>query len=145
MIKNVLVVGTVAILFLSGCATNTGPEYDGTSYRQIKSVMTGVIVSSRGVVVKDSGSGKVVGGLIGAILGSTMGRGVGTTLASLGGGVAGAYTGNEIGKSDANELVVELKTGRKIVVITTNVHLVPGDVVEIIKDGNKVAQVNKLK
>ncbi len=111
--KKIISLLTITILGLSGCATNEGPTYDGNSYAQIKKYDIGVILEDKPVAISDDGSGKFLGTLVGAVLGSTMGKGNGNTLATLGGGIADYYAGNEI-----------------------------GDRVKIIKDGNKVAQVD---
>ncbi len=137
-------IAVVALLTFSGCATNEGPTYDGKSYDQIKRYQIGTITKDRPVVISDDGSGKFFGAIIGAVLGSTIGHGNGSTLAALGGGVAGYYAGNEIGKANGDELTVKLENGEHIVVVVKGKHLKVGDKVKIIKDGNKVAQVDKI-
>ena len=134
----------VSSLVFSGCATNEGPTYDGKSYSQIKKYEIGVVLEDRPVVISDDGNGKFFGALVGAVLGSTVGSGNGRTLATLGGGLAGYYAGNEIGKANGDELTVKLDTGEHIVIIVKGKHFVVGDRVKIIRDGNKVAQVDKL-
>jgi outer membrane lipoprotein SlyB len=143
MKKSIYSLVVVAMLF-GGCATNTGPEYDGNSYNQIKRYDLGTVIESRPVVISDSGSGKFLGALIGAVVGSTMGRASGKTLATLGGGLAGAYVGNEVGKANASELTVELDNGDNIVVIAKGKEIYAGDRVKIIKDGNRVAEVRRV-
>nr|WP_321265718.1 glycine zipper 2TM domain-containing protein [uncultured Sulfurimonas sp.] len=135
----------LSLFLLGGCATNSGPEYNGNSYNQIKRYDIGRVVSQRPVVISDDGSGKFLGAIIGTVLGSTIGRGSGTTLAMLGGGLAGGYAGNEVGKANAEELSVELDNGDMVVVVVKGQeHFDVGDRVKIIKDGNKVAQVDKI-
>jgi outer membrane lipoprotein SlyB len=137
-----IVVG--ASLLISGCATNQGPEYSGKDYNQIKHYEIGTVVGVRPVVVTDSGTGTFLGALIGTVLGSTVGRGSGTTLAMLGGGLAGSYAGSEIAKANASELTVELDSGDNIVVVVKGKHIVTGDRVKIIKDGNRASEVSKI-
>jgi len=141
--KKVLIFISVLIL-LSGCATNNGPEYDGKTYNQIKKYDTGIVIDERPVVISDSGSGKFLGAIIGTVLGSTIGSGDGKTLAMLGGGLVGGYAGNEVAKANADELIVKLDNGKEIVVVVKGKHINVGDKVRIIKDGNKVAQVDKI-
>ncbi len=80
--------------------------------------------------------------LIGAVLGSTVGGGSGSTLAMLGGGVAGHYAGKEVGKANGDELTVKLENAETVIVVVKGKHFKVGDRVKIIKDGNKVAQVD---
>ncbi|DAB29222.1 MAG TPA: hypothetical protein CFH84_10730 [Sulfurimonas sp. UBA12504] len=144
MKKNIYILVVTAALLLSGCATNTGPEYDGSSYNQIKRYDIGVVLESRPVIISDDGSGKFLGALIGAVVGSTMGRASGKTLTTLGGGLAGAYAGNEIGKANASELTVKLENGEHVIVIAKGKEIFAGDRVKIIKDGSRVAQVYRI-
>lgn len=142
--KKLISVSIVALMLLSGCATNKGPEYSGTDYNQVKRYETGVVTEARPVVISDDGSGKFLGAVIGAVLGSTMGRAEGRTLATLGGGLAGGYAGNEIGKANGVELTVELDSGENIVVVAKGNNIVAGDRVKIIKNGSKIEQVYKI-
>lgn len=144
MITKLIYFSLVGMLLFTGCATNNGPEYDGNSYNEIKKVDTGIVIKSRPVTIKDDGSGKFLGAVIGAVLGSTIGSNSGKTLAVLGGGLVGGYAGNEVGKSNALELTVELDDGETIVVVVKHNDIVAGDRVRIIKDGNKASQVDKI-
>jgi outer membrane lipoprotein SlyB len=143
MIKIASIV-VASLLAFSGCATNEGPTYDGNSYSQIKKYEIGIVTQDRPVVISDDGTGKFLGALVGAVLGSTVGGGDGKSLAMLGGGLAGYYAGNEIGKANGDELTVKLDNGNNIVVVVKGKHLEVGDRVKIIRDGNKVAQVDKV-
>lgn len=140
-----LYASVLSLLLLGGCATNKGPEYDGNSYNQIKRVEIGRVIAEKPVVISDSGTGTFLGAVIGTVLGSTIGRGSGTTLAMLGGGLAGGYAGSQVGKANGAELTVELESGEVVVVVVKGIdYIVVGDRVRIIKDGNKVAQVDKI-
>jgi len=134
----------ISLTVFSGCATNQGPEYDGKNYNQIKRYKIGTVLNSRPVVITDDGTGKFFGALIGAVLGSLVGSGDGKTLATLGGGLGGYYAGSEIAKANGEELTVELDNGENIVVVIKGNRFKAGDRVKIIKDGNKVAQVDKI-
>lgn len=142
--KKLISVSIVALMLLSGCATNKGPEYSGNDYNQVKRYETGMVLEARPVIISDAGSGKFLGAIIGAVLGSTMGRAEGRTLATLGGGLAGGYAGNEIGKANGVELTVELDNGEHIVVVAKGNNIVAGDRVKIIKNGSKIEQVYKI-
>ena len=143
--KTISILLTLSILYFSGCATNDGPEYDGKSYSQIKRYQIGIITQERPVVISDDGTGKFFGMIIGAVLGSTLGGGAGSTLTSLGGGVAGYYAGDEVGKANGDELTVKLETGETIVIVVKGKDLKIGDKIKIIKEGNKVAQVDLIQ
>ena len=142
--KKIASIAVVGLLAFGGCATNEGPTYDGNSYDQVKQYEIGTITKDRPVVITDDGSGKFLGAIIGAVLGSTIGSGNGQTLAALGGGLAGYYAGSEIGKANGDELTVQLDNGQHVVVVVKGKHLKVGDKVKIIRDGSKVAQVDKI-
>ncbi|MDQ7045132.1 MAG: hypothetical protein Q9M32_04380 [Sulfurimonas sp.] len=149
MIKKIFLSSSLALLLLSGCSTNNGPEYDGRSYEQIKTSEMGVIVKSRPIVISDTGTGKSTGAVIGSVAGSAAGYNSGNWLVSMGaaviGGLAGAAVGSEVGKADGSELTVELDDGRRIIIVVKRDDLFAGDRVEIIKNGGKVEQVNKVE
>ncbi|EQB40380.1 hypothetical protein M947_00865 [Sulfurimonas hongkongensis] len=141
----VFYMSVLSLFLLVGCATNKGPLYDGSSYKQMKRIEIGRVIKQRPVVISDNGTGTFLGAVVGAVLGSTVGRGSGTTLAMLGGGLAGGYAGKEIGKANGAELTVELESGEMVVVVVKGSDFIAvGDRVKIIKDGNKVAQVDKI-
>ena len=141
IMKKILIASVATILLISGCATNGGPEYSGSSYDTIKTYEIGTVKEVRPVVISDNGMGTFIGAIVGTVLGSTMGGGRGTTLTTLAGGLAGSYVGSEINKANALELSVALDDGRDIVVVVkgTNYHV--GDRVKIVKEGSKVDQV----
>ena len=142
--RKIVLIVSIAMMFLSGCASSDGPEYDGSTYQQIKSYEIGKVEGIRHVVVSDNGTGTFLGALTGAILGSTVGNGNGSTLAALAGGLGGMYVGSQVNKANAQELSVKLENGEHIVVIAKGKGFHVGDKVKIIKDGNKVDQVYKL-
>ena len=143
---SVLAALIIALPMISGCATNKGPEYDGNSYNQIKRFEIGVVIAERPVVIKDDGVGTFIGSITGVILGSFVGGGRASSLGALGGGLAGAYAGSEAGKANAEELTVELNSGEVVVIVVKGEGTYRvGDRVKIIKDGNKVANVERFE
>ena len=131
---------------MSGCAKRGVPEYEGSSYDQVKRFDIGTVVATRPVVVKDDGLGSMIGAITGVVLGSFVGGGRASALGTLGGGLAGAYVGSEVGKANAQELTVELEYGEEVVIVVKGNNIYSaGDRVRIIKDGNKVASVDKLE
>ncbi|MFC2073809.1 glycine zipper 2TM domain-containing protein [Campylobacterota bacterium] len=144
----VMLVTAIMILMpiMSGCATNKGPEYDGSSYDNIKRIQIGRVISERPVVVKDDGLGTFIGAITGVVLGSFVGGGRASSLGALGGGLAGGYAGSEAGKANAQELTVELNDTEVVVIVVKGDNIYKaGDRIKIIKDGNKVASVEKLE
>ena len=148
MKKSIISVTTAALIgvaMVSGCAQTGVPEYEGSSYDQIKRFEVGTVVSTRPVVIKDDGIGTMIGTITGVVLGSFVGGGRASALGTLGGGLAGAYVGSEAGRANAQELVVELEYGDQAVIVVKGVGVhKAGDRIRIIKDGNKVATVEKL-
>jgi len=142
--KNIIALSVVVTLLLVGCADRGVPEYNGANYNVIKRYDVGTVIDERAVVISDDGSGGFFGSLIGAVVGSTIGRGRGSVLATLGGGIIGHYAGKEIEKANAQELTVQLDDGRNVVVVVKGREYRKGDRIKIIKDGNRVAQVERL-
>ncbi len=143
--KKILLASSLAtMLLLSGCATNTGPEYNGNTYQQIKTYEIGTVQSVRPVVISDNGTGTFVGAIVGTVLGSMVGQGRGSVLGTLAGGLGGAYAGSQIAKANASELSVKLDDGRNVVVVVKGKTFLVGDRVKIIKDGNRADQVYRI-
>jgi len=142
--KIIISLSVVSLLLFNGCATNNGPEYSGENYTQIKSYEIGTVIKSRPVVINDVGSGNFIGALVGAVLGSLVGSNKGSVLAMLGGGLGGRYVGSEIAKANGEELTVELDHGEEVVIVLKGNRFLAGDRIKIIRDGNKVAQVDRL-
>ncbi len=143
--KKILVASSLtAMLILTGCATNSGPEYSGDSYQQIKTYEIGTVQSVRPVVISDNGTGTFIGAIVGTVLGSMVGQGRGSTLATLAGGLGGAYAGSQAAKANASELSVKLDDGRDVVVVVKGKNFLVGDRVKIIKDGNRADQVYRI-
>ena len=142
--KIIISLSVVSLLLFNGCATNNGPEDSGENYTQIKSYEIGTVTKSRPVVINDDGSGKFIGALVGAVLGSLVGSNKGSVLAMLGGGLGGRYVGSEIAKANGEELTVELDHGEEVVIVLKGNRFLAGDRIKIIRDGNKVDQVDRL-
>lgn len=144
--KLILVAVTSSIvMMLSGCAQSGVPivDADATRYEMIS--QSGVITDVRAVVVKDEGNGGFLGALIGSVVGSTMGGGRGSVLTMLGGGLVGAYAGNEIGKSNAQELSVTLDAQYDVVVVSKGTQFVIGQRVKIVKRNGRVYNIELVK
>lgn len=134
-----------SIIMLSGCTQSGVPLVDAEASKYELISQSGVITDVRAVVVKDEGGGGFFGAVIGAVLGSTMGSGRGTVLTTLGGGLIGAYAGNEIGKSNAQELSVTLDNRQEVVVVSKGTQFNRGQRVKIVKRNGRIYNVESAK
>ncbi len=136
-----IIIMSMTLLTVSACATRgvneVGP--DSTSY--LMHYEDGRVAEIKSVVIKDDGTGGFLGAITGAVLGSTMGRGRGSALATLGGGLLGAYAGNEIAKANAQELTVDLNNGDSVVVIAKGQQFSVGQHVRIVLENGNVVSV----
>lgn len=142
--KYVLSTLLASTLLFSGCATNDGPEVSSNSVEQMKVTETGTITSVRGVVLKDNGTGLVVGAVAGAALGSLFGGGDGKILTALAGGVAGGYAGHEVGKSNGQQLGVKLDNGSFVTIVVKHNNYLVGDRIDVTMSGNKVTHTRRV-
>ncbi len=138
-------VSSSLIVMLSGCAQSGVPQVDADASRYEMISQSGVITDVRAVVVKDEGGGGLLGTIVGGVLGSTMGGGRGTVLTTLGGGLIGMYAGNEIGKSNAQELSVTLDNKQEVVVVSKGTQFSIGQRVKIVKRNGRIYNVEAAK
>jgi outer membrane lipoprotein SlyB len=119
---------TLAVSLTSGCARQISSNvYSGSSVGEVSTTHPGVIISSRPVTVEDqeylgdNTLGIVGGGVAGALAGSQVGKGKGNTLATIGGGVigatAGAFAEKALKTQNAMEYIVALETGESRTVV----------------------------
>ena len=144
MKKYFLGLGIVAIL-LSGCTKMyNSNEVSIANTNEVLSYETGTVTAVKMVIIKDNGSGTLVGAYTGAILGSLFGEGKGNILSTLIGGLTGAYAGNKLDKANGEELFIKLDNGKNIVVIAKGVKIKKGDKVRLIMNGYRVVRVEKI-
>ncbi len=129
------------LLTLGACASSGVSEVNPESTAYLMHYEDGRITDIKPVIIKDSGTGGFLGAITGAVLGSTMGRGRGNTLATLAGGLLGAYAGNEVGKANAQELMVDLDNGDSVVVIAKGQKFSVGQHVRIVTKNGIVMSV----
>ncbi|WP_292661950.1 glycine zipper 2TM domain-containing protein [Nitratifractor sp.] len=143
MKKQTVILSAVAaaMIGLSGCATQGLPTVDSSATQQVATYDVGTVQSIRYVAIKDNGAGTLVGAAIGAVLGHMVGHGHGKELATLGGGLAGAYVGNQAAAANAQELTVRLSNGKRVVVISKGVQFQVGQRVRIVRQGGHVVSV----
>ena len=136
-----IIIMSMTLLTVSACATRGVTEVgpDSTSY--LMHYEEGRVAEIKPIVIKDDGTGGFLGAITGAVLGSTMGRGRGSALATLGGGLLGAYAGNEIAKANAQELTVDLNNGSTVVVIAKGQEFSVGQHVRIVLENGNVVSV----
>jgi outer membrane lipoprotein SlyB len=146
MKKSIVVLAlAAAVMSFTGCSQlYNSNEVSIAETNQILTYETGVVTGVKKVVIKDNGSGVMIGAMSGTVLGSLMGNGKGNILSTLIGGLTGAFVGYEADKANAEELFIKLNNGQNIVVIVKGVNIQPGDKVRIIKNGNKVVRVEKI-
>ena len=146
MKKIILSVTSAMILMLGGCAQTGGiPEVEAQSTKYVMSSQSGVVTDVRAVVVKDEGGGSFLGAVTGGVVGSTMGGGRGSVLTTLAGGLIGMYVGNELGKSNAQELSVTLDSKEEIVVVSKGTAFGIGSRVKIVKRDGRIYNVEAAK
>lgn len=139
--KRFLVSVLVGSLFLNGCAARGVNEVDPSAVNYELTYQVGTVESVRPIVIKDNGTGTFVGAITGVVLGSLVGKGRGNTLATLAGGLGGAYAGDQVGKANALELSVLLDDGRRIVVIAKGTNFYKGERVRVVKHNGRVYSV----
>jgi len=141
----VSVIVTAGMIGMSGCATYGGPAVSAGAVNRVMRYEVGTIRSIRYVVVDDNSAvGTLLGAAAGAALGHMVGKGRGRTLATVGGGLAGAYVGSQMAKANAQELTIRLDRGRTIVVVRKGMEFYPGERVRVVYSGNRVGNIEPL-
>jgi len=141
MNKLIIIFLTITTLTLGACASDGINEVNPDSTEYLMNYKDGIVTEIKPVVIKDTGTGGFLGAITGAVIGSTMGEGRGSALTTLGGGLLGAYAGNEAGKTNAQELTVELNNGSSVITITKGQKFSTGQHVRIVMENNRVVSV----
>jgi outer membrane lipoprotein SlyB len=132
----------LALFLFSGCTQMyNSNEVDLSQTNGVYTYQKGMVKDVRYVTIRDDGSGTMIGTLVGTVLGSMMGEGKGNTLATLGGGLVGAYAGNQLDKANGEELYIHLDDGRDIVTIVKGVNFRRGESVRVVFNGNRILRV----
>lgn len=139
-----IVMSSMMMIF-AGCAQSGVPEVDANAARYVLTSQSGVVTDARAVVVKDEGGGGLLGAVAGGVLGSTMGGGKGSVLTTLAGGLVGMYAGNELAKSNAQELSVTLDDKQDVVVVSKGTNYTVGQRVKIVKRDGRIYNVELAK
>ena len=139
-------IALIALAFiLSGCTQMyKSNEVTLNETNEVLTYQTGTVQGIKKVVIKDDGSGTMVGAYSGTVLGSMIGGGRGNIFSTLIGGLTGAFAGYEADKANGEELFIKLDNGKNIVVIVKDVKIKKGDKVRIIKNGYKIVRVETI-
>ena len=142
--KKIGIMFIIALMF-SGCTKMyNSNEVDLYNTNEILTYKIGVVEDVKKVIIKDDGSGVMLGMTTGTVLGSMFGNGRGNLLSTLIGGLTGALAGYELDKANGEELFIKLNDGRNIVVVVKGVDIKKGDKVRLILQGNRIVRVEKI-
>ncbi len=140
MKSKIFLIGLAFIL--SGCSQlYNSNEVSMNNTDEILTYQTGTVQDVKRVIIKDDGSGTMIGAMSGTVLGSMVGNGKGNVLSTLIGGLTGALAGYEADKANGEELFIKLNNGKNIVVIVKGINIEPGEKVRIIKNGYRIVRV----
>ena len=151
--RNFVVFAFVAIVTLSGCASNMGGNtYSQAQVRGMQKVVLGVVDSIRPVTIEAvSKVGASAGVGAGALAGSNIGSGRGALFGILAGAVIGGIVGHVADKAvnskDGLEITVKLDDG-DLVAVTQSIEgsdaIASGDRVRVVVDQIGVSRVQRL-
>ena len=134
-----------AAFILTGCSQlYNSNEVSINNTDEVLTYQTGTVESTKKVIIKDDGSGTMIGAYSGTVLGSMLGNGKGNILSTLIGGLTGAFAGYEADKANGEELFIKLDNGKNIAVIVKGIKIKAGDRVRIIKNGYRIVRVEKI-
>lgn len=138
---------TLAVAALLAACTTTSPDVVSRGDAQrLSSVMDGVVLSTRPVVVEgtQSGVGAVAGGVAGGVAGSSVGGRRESVVVGVIGAVVGGVVGNAVERmstrEEAVEILIQLKSGerRSVVQAAAGETFNAGDAVVLVTTGAKV-------
>lgn len=141
-----VLLAVAASLSLGACTTTSPDVVQRGDAQRMSTVIDGVVLSARPVVVDgtQSGVGATAGGVVGGIAGSSVGGRREAIAVGVIGAVVGGVVGNAVERlstrEEAQEILVQLKSGerRSIVQAKAGEALSPGDAVIIVTTGSKV-------
>ena len=131
---------------MAACTTTSPDVVSRADAQRMATVVDGVVLSLRPVVVdgSQSGIGAVAGGVAGGVAGASVGGRRESVVVGVIGAVVGSVVGNAVERAgtreDAVEVLVQLKNGerRAIVQAKAGETLYVGDAVVIITTGSRV-------
>lgn len=149
--KFIVCIMAATMLTMAGCASSSSNVYTHEQAMQAQTVDTGTVESVKSVIIQASNppvAGGAIGGVTGGVIGSTIGQGSGRSVATVAGALAGAALGavieKEAGTKDGLEIVVNLDSGRTIVVVQeADVPMYPGDRVRVLTAPDGTTRVSR--
>jgi outer membrane lipoprotein SlyB len=142
-----LIVAAAALATLAACTTTSPDVVYRHQAQQMNTVLDGVVLSTRPVVVEgsQSGIGSASGAVVGGIAGSNAGHygsaeaAVGTILGAVIGGVVGNAAERYGTREEAIEILVQLRNGerRSIVQARAAEPIAAGDSVLLVSSGGR--------
>lgn len=144
MNRNLCAIAVAALL--AACTTTSPDVVSRGDAQRLSTVMDGVVLSTRPVVVEgtQSGVGAVAGGVAGGVAGSSVGGRRESVVVGVIGAVVGGVVGNTVERmstrEEAVEILVQLKGGerRSVVQAVAGETFNPGDAVVLVTTGAKV-------
>ena len=141
-----LLAAAAVLAVLAACTTTSPDVINKNDAQRMSTVLDGVVLSTRPVVVEgsQSGIGAVAGGVTGAIAGGSVGGRRESAAVGVIGAVVGGVVGNTVERygtrEEAVELLIQLKSGeRRAVVQAKGTEAInPGDSVVLVTTGGKV-------
>jgi outer membrane lipoprotein SlyB len=138
-----LLIASLVAASLVGCATHDPSLRHRGEIQRMAQVQDGTVVSVRSVRLegRDSGAGGAVGMVAGAVAGSNVGgyrdAPVFAMLGAILGGVIGHAIERDAGRTEAVELIVQLRNGERVAVVQAKgqEEFRAGDAVMIISQG----------
>lgn len=150
-IKFIVCIMAAAMMIMAGCASSSSNVYTYEQTMRAQTVDTGTVESVKSIIIQASSppvAGGAIGGVTGGVIGSTIGHGHGRDVATIVGALAGAAIGaaieHEAGTKNGFEIVVNLDSGRTIVVVQeADVPMFPGDRVRVLTAPDGTTRVSK--
>lgn len=141
-----ILVAIAVISALAGCTTTSPDVISKHDANRMATVLDGVVLSLRPVVVEgnQSGIGATAGGVVGGLAGSSVGGRRESVAIGVVGAIVGGVVGNAVERmgtrEEAVEILVQLKNGerRAIVQAKAGEVLAAGDAVVIVTTAGKV-------
>jgi len=150
-IKFIVCIMAAVMMIMAGCASSSSNVYTYEQTMRAQAVDTGTVESVKSIIIQSSNPpvvGGAIGGVTGGVLGSTVGSGHGRDVATIVGALAGAAIGaaieHEAGTRNGFEIVVNLDSGRTIVVVQeADVPMFPGDRVRVLTAPDGTTRISK--
>jgi len=150
-IKFIVCIMAAVMMIMVGCASSSSNVYTYEQTMRAQAVDTGTVESVKSIIIQSSNPpvvGGAIGGVTGGVLGSTVGSGHGRDVATIVGALAGAAIGaaieHEAGTRNGFEIVVNLDSGRTIVVVQeADVPMFPGDRVRVLTAPDGTTRISK--